>query len=151
MGLAGIDDAFELGVGQQAVRDEVRRQVRPIGRLGRRDRGHRRRLHELGGMGLRAGNTDRLQSVFFIERIREAGALPRRPVHGLVGEFDALRFGDRGGSQTRCRARRIATDGSRCRKTGGRHHDRLRCGRQPRRNMLADPGEQRRHIGRDAR
>ena len=24
MGLAGLDDAFELGVGQQAVRDEVR-------------------------------------------------------------------------------------------------------------------------------
>ena len=32
MRLAGIDDAFELGVRQQAVGDEVRRQVRPIGR-----------------------------------------------------------------------------------------------------------------------
>ena len=38
MGLAGIDDAFELGIGQQAIGDDVRRQMRPIGRLGRRDR-----------------------------------------------------------------------------------------------------------------
>ena len=30
MGLAGIDDAFELGVGQHAVRDDVGGQVRPI-------------------------------------------------------------------------------------------------------------------------
>ena len=95
MRLAGIDDGFELGVRQQAVGDEVRRQVRPIGRLRRRDRGHRRRLHQLGRMRLRAGNTDRLQSVFFIERIREARALRRRPVDGLVGELDRLRFGER--------------------------------------------------------
>ena len=69
MRLAGIDDAFELGVRQQAVGDNVRRQMRPIGRLGRRDRGHRRGLDELGRMRLRAGNTDRLQAIFFIERI----------------------------------------------------------------------------------
>ena len=104
MGLAGIDDAFELGVRQQAVGDEVRRQMRPVGWLGRRDRGHRRRLHELGGMRLRAGNTDRLQSVFFIKRIREAHALraassrwsrrraPPRPVRGAPERrTDALR------------------------------------------------------------
>ena len=90
MGLAGIDDAFELGVGQQAVRDDIGGQVRPIAGLGRRHRRHRRRLHQLGGMRLRAGNTDRLQSVFFIERLGDAAALGRRPVDGLIGEFDRL-------------------------------------------------------------
>ena len=74
MGLAGIDDAFELGVREQAVGDDVRRQMRPIGRLGRRDRGHGGRLHELGRMRLRAGNTDRLQRVFLIERIGDPAA-----------------------------------------------------------------------------
>ena len=61
MRLTGIDDALKLGVRQQAVGDDLGRQVRPIGRLRRRHRGHRRRLDQLGGMGLRAGNTDRLQ------------------------------------------------------------------------------------------
>ena len=79
MGLAGIDDGFELGVGQQAVGDDVRRQMRPIARHRRRDRRHRRRLHELGRMRLRAGNTDRLQSVFFIKRIGEFTAFRGRP------------------------------------------------------------------------
>ena len=37
MSLAGIDDALKLGVRQPAAGDEVRRQVRPIGRLRRRN------------------------------------------------------------------------------------------------------------------
>ena len=60
MRLAGIDDAFELGVGQQAVVDDRIRQKRSIGRLRRRDRGHRGRLHERRRMGLgarRCGST----------------------------------------------------------------------------------------------
>ena len=89
MGLAGIDDAFELGVGQEAIGDDVGRQVRPIGRLRRRDRGHRGRLHELGRMRLRTGDADRLQRVCLIERIGQAAALGRRPVDGLIGELDA--------------------------------------------------------------
>ncbi len=89
MGFAGIDDAFELGVRQQAVRDEIRRQMRAVARLGRRDRGHGRRLHQLGRMRLRAGNTDRLKRVFLIKRIGEPCALGRRPVDGLIGEFVA--------------------------------------------------------------
>ena len=105
MGLAGIDDGFELGVGQQAVGDDVRRQMRPIGGLRRRDRRHRGRLHELGRMRLGAGNTDRLQAVFFIERIGDAAAFRRRPVDGLVGEFDAS--GSLAGAR-RCRTRRMA-------------------------------------------
>ena len=39
-------------------------------------------------MGLRAGNTDRLQSVFFIKRIGDAAALDRLPIDRLIGEFD---------------------------------------------------------------
>ena len=73
MGLAGIDHAFELGVGQHAVGDDIGGQARPIAWLGRRDRRHRRRLHQLGGVSLRAGNTDRLQSVSLIDRIGDVG------------------------------------------------------------------------------
>ena len=80
MGLAGIDDALELGVGQQAVGDDIGRQMRPVAGLGRRDRGHRGRLHEPGRMRLRSGNTDRLKRVAFIERVGDAAALGRRPV-----------------------------------------------------------------------
>ena len=54
-------------------------------------------------MRLRTGNTDRLQSVFFIKRIREAGAVRRRPVDSLIGELLGLRFGER-----RTAGRRIA-------------------------------------------
>ena len=114
MGLAGIDDAFELGVGQHAVRDDIGGQMRPIARLGRRHRRHRRRLHELGRMRLRAGNTDRLQSVFFIKRLGDAAALDRRPVDGLIGEFDRLRLGRRGrdGGRARRNARRPCGGGT---------------------------------------
>ena len=59
---AGIDDGFELGIGQQAVCD-VCLAARPVAGLGRRDRGHGRRLHQFGRMGLEPGMTDRLQSV----------------------------------------------------------------------------------------
>ena len=75
MRLAGIDHAFELGVGQQAVGDDGRRQMRAIGGLGRRDRRHRGRLHEPGRMRLRSGNADRLKRVAFVERLGDAAAL----------------------------------------------------------------------------
>ena len=61
MGFAGIDDALELGVGQQAIGHYRRRQMRPIAGLGRRDRGHGGRLHEfaLGGPEIREyGSTE---------------------------------------------------------------------------------------------
>ena len=138
MRFAGIDDAFELGVRQQAVGDEVRRQMRPVGRLGRRDRGHRRRLHELGRMRLRAGNTDRLQSVFFIERIGEAPALGRRPVDGLVGELDRLRFGSAGCGRTRRRAR-VGADRARRRPGDGTGDGDGGRDRQARRHVLRSP------------
>ena len=63
--------------------------MRPVRRLGRRDRGHRRRLDQPGRMRLRTGNTDRLKGVTFIKRLGDAAALGRLPVDGLVGEFDA--------------------------------------------------------------
>src|SRR3546814_8471134 len=45
MGLAGINHRFDLGVGQQSLRDDIRRQVWPIGRHRRRDRCHRSEEH----------------------------------------------------------------------------------------------------------
>lgn len=40
---------------------------------------------ERAKLELRAGNPDRLQSVFFIDYIRQPCALGRRPVHGIIG------------------------------------------------------------------
>ena len=95
MRLAGIDDAFKLGVRQDSICDQARRQMRPIGRLRRCDRGHRRGLHEFSRMRVRSGNTDRLQSIFLIKRIGQSGAFRRRPLDRLVGEFYAFWRRDR--------------------------------------------------------
>ncbi len=113
MGLAGIDHAFELGVGQHAVRDDIGGQVRPIAWLGRRHRRHRRRLHQLGGVSLRAGNTDRLQSVSFIERLGDVAALDRHPVDGLIGQLNRLRLGRRGRDGGRARRNALRPCGAR--------------------------------------
>lgn len=67
MRLAGIDDAFELGIGQEAIRHGIGRQMWPVRRLRWRDRGHRGGLHEFGRMRMRIENTDRLQGVFLIK------------------------------------------------------------------------------------
>ena len=67
MRLAGIDDALELRVRQDAGREQARRQMRPIARAGRGDGGHGRRLHEPGRMGLRVGNPDRLKRIALVE------------------------------------------------------------------------------------
>src|SRR6202011_6280171 len=48
MGLAGIDDAFELRVREDAAGQDAGRQMWPVRRARRRDRGHGGRLHELG-------------------------------------------------------------------------------------------------------
>ena len=90
MGFAGIDHAFELRVGEQPVGQHGRRQMRPVAGFGRRDRGHRRRLHEARRMRLRSGNADRLQDIALIERLGDAGALCRRPIAGLVSELGGL-------------------------------------------------------------
>src|SRR3546814_9960658 len=47
MGLAGINHRFDLGVGQQSLRDDIRRQVWPICRHRRRDRRSEEHTSEL--------------------------------------------------------------------------------------------------------
>ena len=97
MGLARIDDALELGVRQQAVGDDGRRQTWQITGLGRGDRSHRGRLYEPCRMCRRSGNTDRLKSVSFIKRLGDAPAFRWRPVDGLVGKLDRGGFDNRRG------------------------------------------------------
>ena len=148
MGFAGIDDAFELGVGQQAIGDHIGRQMRPVGGLGRRDRGHRGRLHEPGRMRLRSGNADRLQAVSFIQRLGDAAAFGGLPVDRLVGEFDALGF-DRGGRDGDGAPRGIVFGASRERASSDARSDSGR-DRQSRRNLRRHPVEQHGRIGRHA-
>src|SRR5690606_17249989 len=93
VGFAGIDHAFELGVGQNTIRNEVWRQMRTIARSGRGYRAHGRRLHGLRRMRMRPGNTDRLKRVRLIRRIGEPRAFRPCPVDGLVVERHALRRG----------------------------------------------------------
>ena len=97
---ARIDDALELGVGEQAVGNEIGWQVRPIGGLGWRDRCHGGGLDEPGRMRRQSRNTDRLKCVAFIERLGDAPAFRRRPVDCLVAKLDASGFDDRGGGPT---------------------------------------------------
>src|SRR3546814_1625117 len=80
MGLAGIDDAFELGVGEQAVRDDGRREMRAVARLGRRDGRHGRRLDQPRRMRLGIRDADRLEGVALIERLADAPGFGGRPV-----------------------------------------------------------------------
>ena len=149
MGLAGIDDALELGIGQQPIGDDVGRQAWPISGLGRRHRSHRRGLHEPRRMRARTFDANRLQAVRLIQRLGEAAVLGRLPVDGLIGQLGA-------GGLERCRrARRGAW-----RRCGlGADRDDARSlpnetgsiDRQARRNVLQDPGEQRGRIRRHAR
>ena len=92
MRFAGIDDAFELRVRQEAALDKARRQERLVRRARRRNGGHRGRLHEPGRMRLRPGDAQGLQRIAFVERGGQASALGRRPRAGLVGEFDGARL-----------------------------------------------------------
>ena len=87
MRLAGIDDALDLGVRQNAVRDDIGWQMWSVGRLWRRDGSHGRRLHEFGRMRLRARDADRLQRVSFIKRIGDLAGIRGHPVDWLVGDF----------------------------------------------------------------
>ena len=95
VGLARVDDALQLCFRQQALGEDAGWKVRSIGGLGRRDRGHRRRLHEPRRMRMRAGDADRLQGVVFVQHLAEPPALGRLPVHGLVGDLDGVAVGGR--------------------------------------------------------
>src|ERR1700722_2694205 len=90
-------------------------------------------------MRLRTGDPDRLQSVFFIKRIREAGAVRQRPVVSLKGELHGLRFGRR---RTAGRTHREGADRSRNSGSRGIGNDDGRGERQTRRDMLVHPGKQ---------
>src|SRR5271170_5789106 len=82
------------------------RQIRSIRRLRRRHRRHGGGLHETGGMGQRAGDADRLQLIFVVERACER-ADGGAPVDGLVGDFDG---GHAAGGFRRVRSARRRTD-----------------------------------------
>ena len=84
MGFARIDHRFQLGIGQQPLFDQTRRQMWAVARLGRCDRGHRRRLHQAGGMRLGTGDADRLERVGLIERVGEFAVAGRLPIDQLV-------------------------------------------------------------------
>ncbi len=90
VGLAGIDQAFELSVGENAFGHQTLREMGPVGRLGRCHRGHGRGLDELRRMGLGARNDDGLDLVGFVERFGDR-FVSRCPVAGLIGELDRVR------------------------------------------------------------
>ena len=101
MGFARIDHRFQLGVGQQPLCDEASGQMWAVARLGRRDRGHRRGLHQSRRMWLSASDADRLERVGLIERFGELAARRRTPVdHTIVHRHAGCRR-DRGCSQSR--------------------------------------------------
>src|SRR3546814_17687745 len=64
-------------------------------------------------MGLGAGNTDRLQAVFFVDRIGDPTAFGGPPVDGLIGEFDAFGLANGAHWQGRRRAGDISANGPR--------------------------------------
>ena len=70
MRLARVDHALQLRVREEPLRQHACRKVRPVRRLGRCHRGHRRRLHEPRRMAVRAGDADRLQGIVLVERPR---------------------------------------------------------------------------------
>ena len=144
---AGVDDALELGVGEQAIGNEVARKMWLIGRLRRRHRGHGGGLHEPGRMGLRSGNTNRLKRVSFIKRIRDSVAFRRLPVDGLISELDAGRFDVlRSGAALRSGVREPRAQRP-CRDRRGGACDRRRHGRgRSRRNVARHPVEQRGRV-----
>ena len=148
MRLAGIDHRLQLCVGQEIV--DVGRKMRPIGRLGRRDRGHRGRLHELGRMRLRYGNTDRLQSVLFVDGVREAARFAGLPVERLIGERQTLRFGHGCGRDLGGGAIEIAAHAAE-RGRGDHGNDDGRIDGKPRGQLLVEPYHEHTYIRRDAR
>ena len=155
MRLTGIDDALELGVREDASRDQARRQVRPVARRRRRDRRHRGRLHELRRMRLRLRDTDRLQRVAFVEARRQpaGSALGGFPVAGLIGELGDVRRRRVPFGETELRQRRFRPPGGRRAqgKHGGGGQRRDPGHRRARRHQAADVIEQLRRIGGHAR
>src|SRR3954468_17567210 len=93
MGFAGADDAFELGVREQAGAEDALRQVRAVARLRGCDRGHRGGLDQTGRVRGCAGDAHGLERVAFVQALAQATDLSGRSVAGLVDEFDNGRRG----------------------------------------------------------
>jgi len=144
MRLAGIDDALTLGVGQDAARQQARRQLRAVSGTRRRDRGHSSRLHQPGRMRLRARNVDRLQRVAFIEACGETRGWVRAPVTRFVGEFGDVRHWRRPFDEIELRHRCFRPRGDRrARWKNGRGGQGSGPGdRRARRHQAEDPAEQ---------
>src|SRR3954467_13361379 len=88
MSLAGADDAFELGVREQAGAEDALRQVRAVARLRGCDRGHRGGLDQTGRVRACAGDAHSLERVAFVQALAQATDLSGRSLAGLVDEFD---------------------------------------------------------------
>ena len=110
MGLAGVNHAFELRVGQHAISDKIRWEMWPIGRPGRRNRGHRRRLLRASWDALQRRGCGSPAIRIPRRSHPSAGPLPEEPspVHRLIDEFVRRRLGkDRS-------AQRAHRDGQTC-------------------------------------
>ncbi|CDN96334.1 hypothetical protein BN949_05511 [Agrobacterium tumefaciens] len=90
MGFAGIDDAFELGVGKIAADDDALRQMWTIAWLWWCHRGHRERLDQRVRMRFCVRDVDRLEPVGFVDAVSSARLILRLDVPQLVGEFNDL-------------------------------------------------------------
>ena len=121
MGLAGIDNAFELRVGQDAARKQPGRQMRPVGRARRCNRCHGSRLHQLGRVRTRHPEAGSIAA----RSLRKGSSLkrvsPGRPVAGFINKLDNIRgrgraFNER---QLRCGCFRPHRCGCVRRKHGG--------------------------------
>ena len=65
--LAGIDHRLHLGVRDEALAGDLLRQLRPIGRRRRRDRGHGSGFHERGGVRLDLREGDAAERIGLVE------------------------------------------------------------------------------------
>ena len=95
------------------------------------------------------GNPDGLETVFLIDRIRQATGLGRLPVDRLIGERNALRLAMR---HSRRGLRRPVDIGAHGPGRGGRGHGHGdgRVDRRAGREMLGQPSEKRGDVRRDA-
>jgi hypothetical protein len=90
-----VDHGLQLRVGQQAIAQDGSGQFRAVGRFWGRDRGHGRRLHQLGRVRFRAGDVDRLQAEGLVDRIRQARSIiVVAPLAQGVGEVFGLDLSD---------------------------------------------------------
>ena len=145
MRLPGEDDAFELGVGEQAVGHDLRGQQRPVCRRGVGDGGHGGGLDEGRGMGPRAGDADGARAPGFVRprvRARRVVVVPAFGAGGLVGEFGDGSPPVGGGRRRGARGPALARRRTERRRAGEREQVGGRRRGQPGQVGGADGGEQ---------